>query len=196
MRMAGFDYNTRRAITKKREEELEKRIQKSRVSGNDRELAAEIRGREWNGKRMTRIGQEFYHDPGKKPSQWMKQKGLLPGSRPHQPLLDAFVPKKYQESYLYIIDKLNRFPFSRGWSRRTVRTAGYGGQVSQMFRIMAAYEKLFYTGEKLEDYILRNLSEEKLDYIKNDWNFGANFSYLYAAEIDGGIRRSSGRLRI
>lgn len=193
--MAEFDYNTRRAITKKREEELDKRIQKSGVSGHDKELAAEIRGREWNGKRITRIGQEFYHYPEKKPSQWMKQKGVLPESRPHQPLLDAFVPKKYQESYLFIIDKLNQFPFSRGWGRRTVRTAGYGGQVSQMFRVMAAYEKLFYVGENLEDYILRNLGEEKLDYIKNDWNFGMNFSYLYAAEIDRGNQAVIGALK-
>ncbi len=186
--MAEFDYNTRAAITSRLEEERKERIKKSGLSGSDLELAEEICKQGWGGEKIREISKEFYRDPGKKPSQWMKQKGKLLGKRIHQPLLDAFVPKAYQESFLYIIDKLNQFPFSKGWNRRTIRMAGYGGQIGLMFQIMTAYEKLFYTGDKLEDYILKNLSEEKLDYIKNNWrySFGRYFSYLYAAEIDRG----------
>ncbi len=186
--MAAYDYNTRMAITRMLEAEQKARIGKSGVSGDDLKLAEEICKQAWSGEQIRKISSEFYRDPAKKPSQWMKQKSGLFGKRIHQPLMDAFVPKAYQESFLYIIDKLNQFPFTRGWNRRTVRTAGYGGQIEQVFQIMAAYEKLFYTGDKLEDYILGNLSEEKLDYIRNDWRagFGRYFNYLYAAEIDRG----------
>ena len=51
---------------------------------------------------------------------------------------------------------------------------------------MAAYEKLFYCGENLVDLIYQRMDEEKLDYIKNEWNFSQNFSLIYAAEIDRG----------
>ncbi len=184
--MAEFDYNTRMEITRRLEKEREERMRKSGISGRDRKLAEEICRQELNGEEINGISEEFYRDPEKKPSQWMKQKGILPGKRVRQPLINVFIPKAYQESFLYIIDKLNQFPFTRGWGRRSIRTAGYGGQIVLMFQIMEAYEKLFYIGDKLEDYILRNLSEEKLDYIKNDWRFGRYFSFLYAAEIDRG----------
>jgi len=186
--MAEYDYHTRAAITKRLEEEQKERMGRSGISGSDKELAEEIFKQAWFGERIRAIEAEFYRDPGKKPSQWMKQKGKLPGRRVHQSLLNVFVPKAYQDSFLYIIDKLNQFPFTRGWNRRTVRTAGYGGQIALVFQIMSAYEKLFYAGDKLEDYILGNLSEEKLDYIRNNWrfSFGRYFNYLYAAEIDRG----------
>lgn len=183
--MGEFDRNTRRVIADGRKKELERRIQK--LSGNDRELALELVGQYGaNGEKVGRIAREFYAKKEKTPSQWFKQKGLLPGMGVHKGLLDAFVPEKYQESYLYIIDKLNRFPFSYGWNRRTVRTAEYGPQICQVFSLLTAYEKLYYCGDKLEDYIYRRLDEEKLDYIRNDWNFDHNFSLIYAAEIDRG----------
>lgn len=118
----------------------------------------------------------------------VSEKGLLPGSRVHKGLLDAFVPKAYQDSYLYIIDKLNQFPFSYGWNRRTVRTAGYGPQGRLVFSLLTTYEKLFYLGDRLEDYIYRRMDEEKRDYIKHEWSFNGNFSLIYAAEIDRGNR--------
>ena len=48
------------------------------------------------------------------------------------------------------------------------------------------YENLFYLEGRLEDYILKRLDQEKLDYVRNVWNFNMNFSYIYAAEIDRG----------
>ena len=100
--------------------------------------------------------------------------------------MDGFVPKVFQESYLYVIDKMNRFPFPRGWSRRSIRTAGYGPQIRQVFSLLLTYENLFYLEGRLEDYILKRLDQEKLDYVRNVWNFNMNFSYIYAAEIDRG----------
>ncbi len=182
--MAEFDTNTRQAVTKRRKEELNRRIAK--ISGQDKELAEELAAGYYDGReQVNRIAEEFYADGKKSPSDWFNRKGAL-GRRVHKNLLDAFVPEKYQASYLYIIDKLNRFPFSRGWNRRTVRTAGYGPQIWQVFSLLAAYEKLYYCGDNLEHYIYRRLDAEKLDYIKNEWNFNNNFSLIYAAEIDRG----------
>ncbi|MCI8578857.1 MAG: DUF4132 domain-containing protein [Lachnospiraceae bacterium] len=183
--MADYDGTSRLAIRKELERQLQKRIEK--LSGHDRELAQALVKSQTEADRLIgRIAGGFYGDKGKKPSQWFGQKGVLPMQRPHKALLDAFVPKGYQDSYLYIIDKLNQFPFSRGWARRTVRTAGYGPQIRQVFTLLQAYERLFYCGDRLEDVILNRLDPEKLDYIQNEWSFQRNFSYLYAAEIDLG----------
>lgn len=182
--MAEFDNNTRKKITDGLKEESNRRIGK--LSGQDRELAQELISQSYGGgAKVTRIAKQFY-GTNQKPSQWFEKGGLLPGMRVHKGLLDAFVPEKYQKSYLYIIDKLNRFPFSRGWDRRTVRTAMYGPQIPLAFSLLLSYEKLFYCGDRLEDYIYKRLDAEKLDYIKHTWNFQYNFSLIYAAEIDRG----------
>lgn len=70
--MADFDYNTRREITRKRQAALDKRIEK--LSGNDKELAKEVKGRERMGSVTLRVAKEFYSKPEKKPSQWFNQK--------------------------------------------------------------------------------------------------------------------------
>ena len=154
--MAEYNGTSRLAIRKERESRLQQRIGK--LSGPDRELAqAIVKGqRELDGP-VRKIGEDFYGDRKKKPSQWFGRKGLLPGKPPHQALLDTFVPKAYQESYLYIIDKLNQYPFSRGWARRTVRTAGYGPQIRQVFQLLEIYERMFYCGDRMEDVILNRL---------------------------------------
>lgn len=182
--MAEFDYNTRKVISAELRARREERIQK--LSGHDKELAEEIIRQYGSREQVSRIVRQFRAQKEKKPSQWFEQKGILPGSHVHRGLLEAFVPSKYWESYLYIIDKLNQFPFSRGWQRRTVRTHAYWAQIDWAFTLLNAYEKLFYCGDNLEDFIYRRLDAEKLDYIKHEWNFTHNFSLIYAAEIDRG----------
>ncbi len=183
--MADFNWNTRMEITKRRKADLEKRIQGLR--GDVRELAFLLKDEKFAGSgQLSRIAREFYEDKKKRPSKWF---GALTD------FLDGFVPAAYQPSFLYIIDKLNQFPFSCGWNRRTMRTGGYGPYAYQMFSVLMSYEKLFYCGERLEDYILRRMDEEKLDYVRNDWHFNPGFSYLYAAEIDRGNQAVIGALR-
>lgn len=79
--------------------------------------------------------------------------------------------------------------------RRTVRTADYSPQVLKVFELLRAYERLFFCGEKLENYMLRRLDEEKLDYIRYDYGFDSFFSCLYAAEIDRGNEAVIGALK-
>lgn len=154
---------------------------------HDRMLAQEIMRQYYSEEgKMSRIVRQFREQREKKLSQWFEGKGMVSGARGHRELLEAFVPPNYRESYLYIIDKLNQFPFSYGWQRRTVRTRAYWAQVSWAFTLLNAYEKLYYCGERLEDFIYRRLDEEKLDYIRSDWGFTRNFSLIYAAEIDRG----------
>lgn len=182
--MAEFDYSTRQAISKRLREQREKRMQK--LPEQDRALAQDILFGEYGREQIGRIIEQFYVQKDKKPSQWFVRQETEQGDYAHKELLDAFVPQKYQKSYLYIIDKLNQFPFSRGWQRRTVRTCAYWPQIDWAFRLLETYEKLFYCGDHLEDFIYRRLDEEKMDYIGNNWRFTHNFSLIYAAEIDRG----------
>ncbi len=182
--MADFNYNTRREITIKRKEALRKRLEK--YAGQDWDMVAEnYDGYQVDDAKVALIKKQFEKEPAKKPSEWFCQKRAK-GVGMHQGLLDAFVPKQYQASYLYMIDKLNQFPFSSGWDRRTVRTAGYAPQMYKVFSLLTSYESLFYCGERLEDLIYRRLDAEKLDYISHEWNIKNNFSLIYAAEIDRG----------
>ena len=173
--MADFDYNTRAAIDRKRREERERRI--SRLPVTDQQLARELTGMNGTGGSLINgeVGR-FYDDTSLTPSGWFKSHGLM----------QAFVPKEYEESFLYIIDKLNQFPFSYGWNRRTVRTARYGPSVREAFSLLTAYENLGYCGVSVEDYMYNRMDEEKLDYIKHNWRFNQDFSLIYAAEIDRG----------
>lgn len=186
--MAEMNWETRRKIAQKREEAFEKRREK--LKGEERELALALnRGYFAGSEQLRKIQEEFYSHPEKKPSQWFvppgeKKSGL---SVVRQEFLNTFVPKPMQPSFLLIIDKLNQFPFARGWGRRSVRTAGYGPQIYEVFSLLKVYEKLFYFGQyKLEDYILGRLDEERLSYIRSEYTFTFDFGYLYAAEIDRG----------
>ncbi len=173
--MAEMDYRVRQEITRSRDEALQKRIQG--LTGEDRGIAEAIRKNCYDEALVSRVRNKFYTCPRLTPSQWMRE---------HKGLLKAFVPQAYHQSCLHMMDKLNQFPFPRGWARRSVRTKSYEPQVPQMFQILTSYEKLFYCGERLEDVMLGHLSGEKLEYIRREWNFTNGFHYLYGAEIDGG----------
>nr|MDE6924789.1 hypothetical protein [Acetatifactor sp.] len=182
--MADYDLQTRKAISDRLREQRDKRMQK--LTAGERELAHEILYGANSGRQTDRIIELFRARREIKPSQWFTGQGAVPGGHGHKELLDVFVPAEYQESYLYIIDKLNQFPFSCGWRRRTLRTHGYWAQISTALSLLNAYENLFYCGQRLEDFICRRLDEEMLDYIGHEWGFTRQFSLIYAAEIDRG----------
>ena len=154
--MADYTYQTRNAIRDRLNREQEERIGK--LTGKEQLLARRIADGKWPElwEELGRDRERIY----RKPSSWYHPEGLQRLISSHQALLDAFVPKAYQQSYLYIIDKLNRFPFTGGMSRRSVRTADYRPQFYQVFHLLKAYEKLFFCNGRLEDYMLRRLDEE------------------------------------
>ena len=141
--MADYDYQRRQAISERLNSERKEKIEK--LSGREQILAQKIADGKWP-ELLEELGEDCDRISGK-PSSWYEPKE---SACPHQALLDVFVPKAYQQSYLYIIDKLNRFPFTAGYSRRTVRTADYGPQVLRVFELLRAYEKLFFCGENLD----------------------------------------------
>lgn len=188
--MADFAHNTRREITNRREKKLDARM--LLLLGEEKKLAAEIKNVRYayysgDTPCIDKVVSLYYTQEDKRPSQWFEKKGWLFQKKDHQGILDAFVPKSLQPSYLYIIDKLNQFPYSRGWNRRTVRTREYGPQIRLAFRLLGAYERTFYCGEDLSRVILGQLEPEVLDYMKSGQsNFNQNFNLIYAAEIDRG----------
>lgn len=189
--MADFDNNSRMAISQERKRKLKERMDS--LSGDEKKLAEEIvliNGPHYTSDKtpvMDKVIREYYLNPDKTPSQLFAKKGGLFAKKYFGGLLDVFVPKKYQASYLYIIDKLNRFPYSAGWNRRPVRTLRYGPHMQLVFRLLLTYERLFYCGQDLRAFILRQLEPEILDYIKSgDAYFMHHFNLLYAAEIDRG----------
>ena len=172
--MGEYDYGTRKAITDERKKNLHKRIRKY-AKADQSLIKEEYYSYGFDKKQIEPTIRAYQNDPAKKPSEWFLQPGSAAGGGLHQGLLDAFVPQSLQASYLYIIDKLNQFPFSYGWNRRTVRTKGYGLQMYKVFHLLTVYERLFYCGERLEDFILGRLDEEKRDYVRHEWNFNQDF---------------------
>lgn len=199
----GFDYNTRNALGQRLKQQLTARMRK--LTGQEKQLAQEIDKGEgyFNSSEtplLTRIIDSYNQDGEKKPSQWFGQRqgflGKVFSTNCHQGILDAFVPKEMQASYLYIIDKLNQFPYPRGWNRRTIRTRGYGPQMSTVFALLGAYNKLFYCGTDIEAVIMGRLPEETLDYMRNgEYRYTRYFSYIYGAEIDLGNQKVIGALK-
>lgn len=190
--MADYDYNTRRKITELRDRKLDARTGK--LKGDEKKLAEEIKSlsrgyRNGNIPMVDSAVSEYYAAGDKRPSQWFEKKGLILQKRVHGGILDAFVPKDYQDSYLYIIDKLNRFPYSTGYSRRTVRTRGYGPQMRRAIGLLNTYERIFYCGGDISRLMLRQLEPEMLDYIKSESCFMNGFDLVYAAEIDRGNQK-------
>ena len=108
--MAEFDYQRRKMITEQRKAELKLRVEK--LSGKDRELADKLLDGYVSTKPVfLEIYGEVLTECVERPSLWYTDGA-------HQALLDVFVPQGYQRSYLYIIDKINQFPFTRGMGRR------------------------------------------------------------------------------
>lgn len=94
--------------------------------------------------------------------------------------------KKEAEILYPYFDKMNQFSYSKGWARRTVRTAVYINPVTNVQAILfAAYHLQFYSCS-LGKYLLNDMSEELVDFKQN---FRINLNGLediIAAHLDAG----------
>ncbi len=123
-------------------------------------------------------------------------KQYRPGVRPsdfirggYADMVRVLVPEEYQEDYYYIIDQFNRFQYSTGYERRSVRTADYVSFLRRIFGLMECYRRFGFFGCTLADYILDNLTPELIDYKENNYYRPAPLDYLdniLAARIDQG----------
>lgn len=94
---------------------------------------------------------------------------------------------KEEEKLLYAyFDKLNKFPYSVGISRRSVRTATYIDPVDSVKRILScAYHMQIYN-TTLDRYLLDDMGPRELDYKKNSGRTPGGVDDLIAAHLDGG----------
>ena len=172
--MAEYNNSTRAALTRARKDAKKAKIKN--FSKQEFELATEMIENGMNNAVVYKAVAEFRKMEGICPSQWLREKEFI----------KVFVPEQYRESFFYIVDKLNRFPFSSGWERRTVRSANYKLKIYSVLNILEAYDNLAYSEVPVADYLYKRLDEEKADYIRHAWDFEWNFNYIYAAEIDRG----------
>ncbi len=83
-------------------------------------------------------------------------------------------------------DKLNRFQYSAGWDRRTVRTKTYINPLEKIKHILyAAYHLQIYNCT-LDRYLLNDLNEELLDYKSNKRMSWPGLEGMIAAHLDAG----------
>ena len=94
---------------------------------------------------------------------------------------------KEEEKLLYAyFDKLNKFSYSVGISRRSVRTATYIDPVDSVKRILScAYHMQIYN-TTLDRYLLDDMGPRELDYKKNSGRTPGGVDDLIAAHLDGG----------
>ena len=172
--MSEYDNSTRAALERARCEAQNEKIKN--LSKQEFDLVTDLIGKGIYSDGVSEVVEEFQRMENTRPSQWLQEKEFV----------KVFVPEQYRESYFYIVDKLNQFPFSSGWHRRTVRSANYRFSIRYAFSILLAYDKFANSGVSVADYIYKRLNAEMADYIKHSWNYEHQFSYIYAAEIDRG----------
>lgn len=175
--MAEYNNITRTALARARVEERNAKIR--HLPEWEQALVKELTAKGVYSDAVSGAVKEFLKQENKTPSQWLKEKAFV----------TALLPKEYQASFFYIIDKLNQFPFSSGWQRRTVRSANYRYCVREAFAVLKAYDNFSWNHVSVEDFLYGRLNEETADYIRHTWEYQSNFNYLYAAEIDRGNQK-------
>ncbi len=175
--MAEYNNSTRAALAQNRVEERNIRIR--HLPEQEQALVKELTTRYSFGSAVNDAVNEFMKGKGEKPSEWFKEKAFVA----------ALLPEEYHASFFYIIDKLNQFPFTSGWQRRTVRSADYRLCIRQAFSVLKAFDDFAWSNASVDDFLYNRLSEETADYIRHTWSYSSDFNYLYAAEIDRGNQK-------
>lgn len=104
-------------------------------------------------------------------------------------ILDAYVPEKNQKNLLYILDKQNKFTYSIGYYRRTVRSATERFMhYTAISRLFEGYYNLSFYADTMADYY--KIAEERYALYELVGSYTAPTVYaeddLIAAELDAG----------
>lgn len=95
--------------------------------------------------------------------------------------------KSLAEALCTYFDKLNKFPYSKGWDRRTVRMTVYVDPIIKVRTILKTAYQMQLFGCSLSDYLLNNMSEEMVDMKKSGHMMSKNgLEDLIAAYVDAG----------
>jgi hypothetical protein len=180
--MAGYDYTIRNEVITKRDGILKDRINhaNSKVKSLAKEIAALTEYSSLNESLIREVKGSFHSGNYNKPSDFFK-KGM-------EDLLTIFVPEQYRESYLYIIDKLNEFQYTVGWSRRSLRAQSYVPWIPYMFKLLNRMGRLFLYETDLSGLLLGQVEDEHLLLYLNHEMLNQMYFMedLIAAEIDRG----------
>ncbi|MBQ6566024.1 MAG: DUF4132 domain-containing protein [Treponema sp.] len=183
-----FTEGSRKKLLEKHDGKLMARA--ALAGGRVKELAEWLIGG-WN--RFAGQLKEFCRDMGEdeRPSEFI-------GRTEFRKLLPLCIPDKAdREKYLSVIDKSNRFQYSLGWERRSVRTQSYAPCIVRDLYLMYVYYRFGLYGCSLGDYLLGNMDAEKLDFKQK----ARSFSFLWqedmliAAELDYDLDHGRGTLR-
>ncbi len=105
----------------------------------------------------------------------------------YQAVVSLCAGSKAEENLLYrYFDKLNKFPYSLGISRRSVRTSTYIDPIDSIKKILYASYHIQIYNTSLDRYLMDDMGPRELDYKKNSGMILGGLSDLIAAHLDGG----------
>lgn len=107
----------------------------------------------------------------------------------YQHILDAYIPKNKQQELLYILDKQNKFAYSTGYFRRTVRSSEYWQMHSySLERIFDSYYNLSFYAESMADYYKNTEERRELENLLGRYDCPAlhKADDIIASELDAG----------
>ncbi len=107
-------------------------------------------------------------------------------------VVKVLVPDTLRDDFYYMIRKMNRFQYSKGYYRRSVRTALYDDQIGNVIRYIRACFIFDFWGGNMEDFLRDRMSEEKISMKYNSESVWYNvistqdMDALIMARIDAG----------
>lgn len=101
---------------------------------------------------------EYLKDTQKKPSDYFKE---------HQQRFQGWVPEHLLEDFYCSIDAVNKWQYSRGYYRRSLRTKRYEMYVSRIYKIMDYYHAMGIYETDLVSVYQENMPVEKICYFRN-----------------------------
>ncbi len=89
-------------------------------------------------------------------------------------LVNLYVPEEFVEDYYNIVDEYVKFPYTRGYYRRTLRTNQVRVHVSRAVRLMYGYQVFGMFNASVKEYLADELSEEWLEVKREDYWCGSS----------------------